>query len=43
MKYPKIFTILLIITILNSCNSDDEKKLPSISIESIQVDEGNTT
>ena len=43
MKYLKIFTILSIIFILNSCGSDDENKLPSISIESIQVEEGNTT
>jgi beta-glucanase (GH16 family) len=38
-----MFTILSIVFILNSCNSDDEKKLPSIFIESIQVEEGNTT
>ena len=43
MKFLRIFTILSIVFILNSCNSDDEKKLPSISIESIQVEEGNTT
>jgi beta-glucanase (GH16 family) len=43
MKYPKIFTIISLFSILNSCNSDDEKKLPRISIESIQVEEGNTT
>ena len=43
MKFLRIFTILSIVFILNSCNSDDEKKLPSIFIESIQVEEGNTT
>ena len=43
MKYPKIFTIISLFSILNSCNSNDEKKLPSIFIESIQVEEGNTT
>ena len=43
MKFLRIFIILSIVFILNSCNSDDEKKLPSISIESIQVEEGNTT
>jgi len=43
MKFLRMFTILSIVIILNSCNSDDEKKLPSIFIESIQVEEGNTT
>ena len=43
MKFLRMFTILSIVFILNSCNSDDEKKLPSIFIESIQVEEGNTT
>ena len=43
MKYPKIFTIISLFYILNSCNSNDEKKFPSIFIESIQVEEGNTT
>ena len=43
MKFLRIFTILSIVFILNSCNSDDEKKLPSIFVESIQVEEGNTT
>jgi len=43
MKFLRIFIILSIVFILNSCNSDDEKKLPSIFIESIQVEEGNTT
>jgi hypothetical protein len=43
MKFLRTFTILSIVFILNSCNSDDEKKLPSISIESIQIEEGNTT
>ena len=42
MKFLRIFPILSIVFILNSCNSDDEK-FPSIFIESIQVDEGNTT
>ena len=43
MKFLRMFTILSIVFILNSCNSDDEKKLPSIFVESIQVEEGNTT
>ena len=43
MKFPRIFTALYILFILNSCNSNDEKKLPSVFIESIQVEEGNTT
>ena len=43
MKFLRIFTILSIVFIVNSCNSDGEKKLPSILIESIQVEEGNTT
>jgi beta-glucanase (GH16 family) len=43
MKFLRIFTTLSIVFILNSCNSDDEVRLPSISIESIQVEEGNTT
>ena len=43
MKFLRTFTILSIVFVLNSCNSDDEKKLPSISIESIQIEEGNTT
>ena len=43
MKLPRIFTALYILFILNSCNSNDEKKLPSVFIESIQVEEGNTT
>jgi len=43
MRFLRMFTILSIVFILNSCNSDDEKKLPSIFIESIQVEEGNTT
>ena len=43
MKFLRTFTILSIVFILNSCNSDDEKKLPSIFVESIQVEEGNTT
>ena len=43
MKFLRTFTILSIVFVLNSCNSDDEKKLPSIFIESIQVEEGNTT
>ena len=42
MKFLRIFPILSIVFILNSCNSDDEN-FPSIFIESIQVDEGNTT
>ena len=42
MKFLRIFPILSIVFILNSCNSDDEK-FPSVFIESIQVDEGNTT
>ena len=43
MKFLRIFIILSTVFVLNSCNSDDEKKLPSISIESIQIEEGNTT
>ena len=42
MKFLRIFPILSIVFILNSCNSDDET-FPSVFIESIQVDEGNTT
>ena len=41
MKFLRIFTTLSIGFILNSCDSGDEKKLPSIFIESIQVEEGN--
>ena len=43
MKFLRIFTTLSIGFILNSCDSGDEKKLPSIFIESIQVEEGNET
>ena len=43
MKLLRIFTTLFFGFILNSCDSGDEKKLPSIFIESIQVEEGNET
>ena len=43
MKLLRIFTTLFFGFIINSCDSGDEKKLPSIFIESIQVEEGNET
>ena len=43
MKLLRIFTTLFFGFILISCDSGDEKKLPSIFIESIQVEEGNET
>ena len=43
MKLLRMFTALFFGFILNSCDSGDEKKLPSIFIESIQVEEGNET
>ena len=42
MKFLRILTALFIIIIFNGCNSDDDDKIPSVSIESIQVEEGNT-
>ena len=42
MKFLRILTALFIISIFNGCNSDDDDKIPSVSIESIQVEEGNT-
>jgi len=43
MKLLWIFTTLFFGFIINSCDSGDERKLPSVLIESIQVEEGNTT
>ena len=37
----KIFWILTVLFIMNACNSDDDI-VPSVSIESIQIEEGNT-
>ena len=38
----KIFWILTVLFIMNACNSDDDNIVPSVSIESIQIEEGNT-
>ena len=38
----KIFWILTVLFIMNACNSDDDDIVPSVSIESIQIEEGNT-
>tara|TARA_B110000014_G_C20114154_1_gene587869 strand:- start:594 stop:1766 length:1173 start_codon:yes stop_codon:yes gene_type:complete len=42
MKFLNTLTILSIFFILNACNSEDNGIVPSVSIESIQVEEGHT-
>ena len=42
MKFFNTLTILSIFFILNACNSEDNDIVPSVSIESIQVEEGHT-
>ena len=37
----KIFLILTVLFIINACNSDDDDFVPSVSIESVQIEEGN--
>ena len=42
MKFFNTLTILSILFIFNACNSEDNDIVPSVSIESIQVEEGHT-